>query len=86
MVGSALLRHGSTNVGQPAAGRGPPLGIHIRRQAKGAKVMMPGKMDPLRYLVKTSVEQDVRYHGCVTGLSARKVKGAVKVFGARPTE
>ena len=37
--GLRTSRHESTNVGQPAAGGGPPLGIHIRRQAKGAKVM-----------------------------------------------
>lgn len=55
MVGSALPRHGSTNVGQPAAGRGPPLGIHIRRQAKGAKLMTNGNMNHVRYVVKASV-------------------------------
>jgi hypothetical protein len=48
--------------------------------------MMNRKMEPLRYLVKTSVEQDVRYDGCVTRPSARKVRGAVKVFRAGPTE
>lgn len=41
---------------------------------------MTGKMSPLRYGVKTSVRQDVRYGGCVTRLSAPEGAGGREGF------